>query len=332
MSLLHSVSVTTAASSLRSPSGTVIATSRGVRDTDSRTSITVSSRAHRITLVRGATRWICSASALRPLLVEVQDHHVRLQALGLGHDPLGLALQSDHVDAVLLEHRTQADRHDRRQVPEHDPKCGGSIHGVKPPEPCSRGERVDRAACDAHSVTSCARRAPSRRRVLPARPRGPRAHPGPRAWPPSRRRSAVRAISRYAPGRMRSKRKRPSPSVAAHSPASGTATQAPATGSPSASRTVPPMRVELGHRARRARRRAARGRLRPHLRAAHERRAGLDGDVHRRSRSTPCTVPPTELQKSAFSSRGRPTDVSAPASREPPLSGPSASTSAGSRL
>ena len=146
------------------------------------------------------------AEGARSVLVEIQHDHVRLQAFGLDDDPLRLALQSDHVDAVLLEHRTEADRHDRRQVPEHDPKCGGLIHVVKPPEPPSRGDRADRAACDAHSVTSCAWRDPSRRRVLQTPITRSAGAPGTSIVASVSSPSAVRAITRCEPGRMRSNR------------------------------------------------------------------------------------------------------------------------------
>src|ERR687896_2523508 len=62
------------------------------------------------------------AKRSRTVVVEVEHDDVGLQTLHLAHDPPGLALLSDHGDALLLEHRAQADDHDRLQVPEQDPE------------------------------------------------------------------------------------------------------------------------------------------------------------------------------------------------------------------
>src|SRR5919204_5852678 len=102
MSLLHSVSVTTAAELVAEPFG------NGDRDQSRRAGHgleylhhglgpgpqdPLGTRCHSLDLL---------AERPRPVLVEVENNHVRLQTLGLEHDPLWLALQADHIDAVLL--------------------------------------------------------------------------------------------------------------------------------------------------------------------------------------------------------------------------------------
>ena len=254
-SLLHSWSVTIAVlSSLRSPP-TVDATQARRAAPGSSTSITASSRAQRITLVSGETACdpLAQLARLRPLSRSSTTTSGCRPPAALDDAAPGRRSCPITSTPSSLEHARHADGHDRAEVPEQDARRRASLgpRSDKPPDHAAsrqgaEGSRSGSLACP--SVIPLARRAlragaPSPYEIDAAARHLDRA---------ARLLAvAVRAITRCAPGgiAVEAEAARRGRSTAQR-PASGRATHASATGSPSASRTTPPMRVQLGHRAR----------------------------------------------------------------------------------
>ena len=220
MSLLHSVSVTTAAQLVAEPVGNGDRDQSGVRDTDSRTSITVSSRAHRITLVRGVDSLdlLGERPAPRPCRGPGRPRPARRRS---DWDTIRSGSRSSPITSMPSSSSTA-----RRPIamigarsPSMTRSAGGRSTASSLPNRAARGK--SRSGSLAMPIRSLLARGAPLRAGASFRPDHEvgAAHPGPRGWPASRPRSAVRAITRCAPGRMRSKRKRPSPSVTAHCPA-----------------------------------------------------------------------------------------------------------------
>ena len=207
----------------------------------------------------GRRRVTTVAERRAPTVVEVEHDDVRAAAAARPATmALGLVLLTDHVEAVLAQDRAHADRHDRPEVPEQDPARGRAPRGQASRTAAAAAEEpIGQPAMPIRSFRAARGLAPAR---LPSRSRGRRARPGPRSRPRASPPSAVRATTRCVPGRMRSKRKRPSRVGGRPQPRRpGSATQASATGSPSASRDRAADAVQLGHRARAGRRTAACG-------------------------------------------------------------------------
>lgn len=61
-------------------------------------------------------------------IAEVEEDRIGLLALGFTHQPFGLTLISDHLDAVVLENLAQSHNHDRILVAEQDPQRELFIH------------------------------------------------------------------------------------------------------------------------------------------------------------------------------------------------------------
>ena len=191
----------------------------------SRTSISVSSRAQRITFACGAARRTCSRERRRAVAVEVEHDGVRLQPRGLRHDP----------SRLVARRRSRRRRRPRARLAARRAMIGSrspSRHASRrpsstrtslsaPARAAATGQLSGSLGCPFGQLLAAALRRGASRRS-----RGRRARPGPSSVASASPPSAVRATTRCVPGRIRSKRKRPSRRVTVQRPASGSATQA----------------------------------------------------------------------------------------------------------
>ena len=240
--------------------------------------MTVSSRAQRITLARGAARaGSARRERRRAVLVEIEHDHVRLQACGL--DTIRAGSCSWPITSMPSSSSTR--RSPIAMIGARSPsrtRVRGLVStGTASPDDARAADRVDRAACVPIRITSCGGCArASRRSQVDTSPRAPGTSIVASASSPS----AVRAITRCGAGLDPVEAEAAVAVGGGPQPGLGHARptrRRPAR--PSASRNVPPMRWNsVIVRAGPSEIRVA-DRLGAHLRPAHERRAGLDRDV-----------------------------------------------------